>query len=125
MKDAWGIPALKFSYQFGENEKKMCRDMAASAREMFEAAKFEIVSSSDEALPEGWSIHELGTARMGNDPKTSVLNQYQQSHDVKNLFVMDGSSHVSASCQNPTWTIMALAWRSCDYLVDQMKKGEV
>ncbi len=125
VKDAWGVPALKFSYQFGENEKKMCKDMAASAREMFEAAKFEIVSTTDEALPEGWSIHELGTARMGNDPKTSVLNQFQQSHDVNNLFVMDGSSHVSASCQNPTWTIMALAWRSCDYLVGQMKRGEV
>ena len=125
VKDAWGIPVLKFSYQFGENEKKMCKDMAVTAREMFEAAKFEVVSTSSEALPEGWSIHELGTARMGSDPKTSVLNQFQQSHDVKNLFVMDGSSHVSASCQNPTWTIMALAWRSCDYLVDQMKKGEV
>jgi choline dehydrogenase-like flavoprotein len=65
-------------------------------------------SSSDEMLPEGWSIHELGTARMGNDPKTSVVNQFQQSHDVKNLLVVDGSTHVSASCQNPTWTIMAL-----------------
>ena len=74
---------------------------------------------------EGWSIHELGTARMGTDPKTSVLNQFQQSHDVKNLFVVDGSSHVSASCQNPTWTIMALAWRSCDNLADQFRKGEV
>ena len=71
------------------------------------------------------SIHELGTARMGNDPKTSVLNQYQQSHDVNNLLVVDGSSHVCASAQNPTWTIMALCWRSCDHLADQMKRGEV
>jgi choline dehydrogenase-like flavoprotein len=76
-------------------------------------------------LTEGWSIHELGTARMGADPKKSVLNQFQQSHDVPNLLVVDGSSHVSASCQNPTWTIMALAWRSCDHLADQMRKGEV
>ena len=75
-------------------------------------------------LTEGWSIHELGTARMGTDPKTSVLNQFQQSHDVKNLFVVDGSSHVNASCQNPTWTIMALAWRSCDYLGDRVQEGE-
>jgi choline dehydrogenase-like flavoprotein len=60
---------------------------------------------------------------MGSDAKASVLNQYQQSHDVKNLFVVDGSSHVNASCQNPTWTIMALAWRSCEYLADQLKKG--
>ena len=76
-------------------------------------------------LTEGWSIHELGTARMGTDKKTSVLNQFQQSHDVKNLFVVDGSSHVSASCQNPTWTIMALAWRSCDYLVSEFQKGNL
>ena len=76
-------------------------------------------------LTEGWSIHELGTARMGSDPKTSVLNQFQQSHDVKNLFVVDGSSHVNASCQNPTWTIMALAWRSCDHLADELRKGNL
>ena len=88
-------------------------------------AGFEVVDLSRRILTEGWSIHELGTARMGNDPKTSVLNQFQQSHDVKNLFVVDGSSHVSASCQNPTWTIMSLAWRSCDYLADQFKKGNL
>ncbi len=125
VKDQWGIPALQFHYKFGDNEKKMAADMASSAREMFEQAGIEIVSVNREILTEGWSIHELGTARMGNDPKKSVLNQFQQSHDVKNLMVVDGSSHVSASCQNPTWTIMALAWRSCDHLADQMKKGEV
>ncbi len=103
----------------------MCEDMAATAQEMFEAAGFEIVSLDRQILTEGWSIHELGTARMGTDRKTSVLNQFQQSHDVTNLFVVDGSSHVSASCQNPTWTIMALAWRSCDYLVDAFKKGNL
>jgi choline dehydrogenase-like flavoprotein len=125
MKDAWGIPVLRFNYRFGENERKMAADMAVTGREMFEAAGFEIVSTSSDMLPEGWSIHELGTARMGNDPKASVVNQFQQSHDVKNLFVVDGSTHVSASCQNPTWTIMALCWRSCDYLADQLKKGEI
>jgi glucoside 3-dehydrogenase (cytochrome c) catalytic subunit len=125
MKDAWGIPALRFHYQFGDNEKKMAADMAATSREMFKAAGFDITSSSGDLLTEGWSIHEMGTARMGNDPKTSVLNSFQQSHDVKNLFVVDGSSHVSASAQNPTWTIMALCWRSCDYLADQMKRGEI
>jgi choline dehydrogenase-like flavoprotein len=125
VKDAWGIPVLRFNYRFGENEMKMCEDMAKTAREMFEAAKFEITSVSDKPLPEGWSIHELGTARMGNDPKTSVVNQFQQCHDVKNLLVVDGSTHVNASCQNPTWTIMALCWRSCDHLADQLKKGEI
>jgi choline dehydrogenase-like flavoprotein len=125
LKDAWGIPVLRFSYRFGENEMKMARDMAVAGREMFEAAGFEILTAESNVLPEGWSIHELGTSRMGDDPKTSVLNQYEQSHDVKNLFVVDGSAFSNASCQNPTWTIMALCWRSCDYMADQMKKGEI
>ena len=125
VKDAWGIPVLRFNYEFGENERKMAKDMAIAGREMFEAAKFEILSATDEMLPQGWSIHELGTARMGADPKTSVVNQFQQCHDVKNLLVVDGSTHVNASCQNPTWTIMALCWRSCDHLAAQLAKGEV
>lgn len=124
-KDRWGIPVLRFNYKFGDNEKKMCADMADAAQEMFEAAGIEIISVDREILTEGWSIHELGTARMGNDPKTSVLNQFQQAHDVKNLFVVDGSSHVSAACQNPTWTILALAWRSCDYLAAELKRGNL
>jgi choline dehydrogenase-like flavoprotein len=125
VKDAWGIPVLRFHYQFGDNERKMAADMAVTAREMFEEAGIEVVSVDHDVLTEGWSIHELGLARMGNDPKTSVVSQFQQSHDVKNLFVVDGSTHVSASCQNPTWTIMALAWRSCDYLADELKKGNL
>jgi choline dehydrogenase-like flavoprotein len=123
--DKWGVPALRFHYKFGDNEQKMAKDMAATAQEMMEAAGIEIIGVNRTVLTEGWSIHELGTSRMATDPKTSVLNQFQQSHDVKNLFVVDGSSHVSASCQNPTWTIMALAWRSCDYLADQFKKGNL
>jgi choline dehydrogenase-like flavoprotein len=125
VKDKWGIPALRFHYKFGDNEKKMAADMSDAARDMFEQAGIEIVEVKRQVLTEGWSIHELGTARMGTDPKTSVLNQFQQSHDVKNLLVVDGSSHASASCHNPTWTIMALAWRSCDHLADQLRKGEV
>ena len=124
-KDAWGIPSLRFHYQFGDNEKKMCQDMVVAGREMLEEAGIEVVGTDEQMLTEGWSIHELGTARMGTDPKTSVVNQFQQSHDVKNLFVVDGSTHVSASCQNPTWTIMALAWRSCEYLAGEFKKGNV
>ena len=125
VKDRWGIPVLRFHYTFGDNEKKMTEDMADTAKEMFEAAGFEILKVDRKLLTEGWSIHELGTARMGSDPKTSVLNSFQQSHDVKNLFVVDGSSHVSASCQNPTWTIMALAWRSCDHLADELGRGNL
>ena len=125
VKDRYGIPALRFHYKFGDNEKAMCEDMANSAKELLEEAGIEVVHVNERVLTEGWSIHELGTARMGADPKTSVLNQHQQSHDVKNLFVVDGSSHVSASCQNPTWTIMALCWRSCDYLADELSRGNL
>jgi choline dehydrogenase-like flavoprotein len=125
VKDKWGIPVLRFDFRFGDNEKKMAADMAETAKEMLEEAGVEVVSNNKDVLTEGWSIHELGTARMGSDPRTSVLNQYQQSHDVKNLFVVDGSSHVSASCQNPTWTIMALAWRSCEYLAGELRKGNL
>jgi glucoside 3-dehydrogenase (cytochrome c) catalytic subunit len=125
VRDKWGIPVLRFSIQFGDNEKKMAADMADTAREMFEEAGIEVLKVDRKVLTEGWSIHELGTARMGTDPRTSVVSPFQQSHDVKNLFVVDGSSHVSASCQNPTWTIMALAWRSCDYLADELRKGNL
>ena len=125
VKDQWGVPVLRFHIKFGDNEKKMAEDMADSAREMFEAAGIEVLSVNREILTEGYSIHELGTARMGTDPKKSVVNQFQQAHDVPNLLVVDGSTHVSASCQNPTWTIMALCWRSCDHLAEELKKGNV
>src|SRR5438046_10470359 len=103
----------------------MAEDMVGAGREMLEAAGIEVVGRDEKVLTEGWSIHELGTARMGNDPKTSVLNQFQQSHDVRNLFVVDGSSHVSASCQNPTWTIIALSWPSSDHLADEVGKAHL
>ena len=125
VKDKWGIPALRFHYKFRDNEKRMVADMADSAQEMFEAAGFKVLQVDRGMLLEGSSIHELGTARMGLDPKTSVLNQFQQSHDVKNLFVVDGSGFVSAGCQNPTWTIMALCWRSCDYLAQELRMGNL
>ncbi len=124
-KDRWGIPVLRFNYKFGDNERKMAKDMSETAKQMFEDAGIQIIGVDDEVLTEGWSIHEMGTARMGTDPKKSVVNQHQQSHDVKNLFVVDGSTHVSAANQNPTWTIMALCWRSCDYLADQLGKGNL
>jgi choline dehydrogenase-like flavoprotein len=116
---------LRFNYRFGDNEEKMAADMTEAAKEMFDEAGFEIVDVARGLRTQGWSIHELGTARMGADPKTSVLNRFQQAHDVSNLFVVDGSSHVSASCVNPTWTIMALAWRACEYLAEQLRKGDL
>ena len=100
--------------------------MAASAAEMLEAAgaahirqKFNL-----NTVP-GWGIHEVGTARMGADPKTSILDAFCRTHDVPNLYVMDGSCFVSIACQNPTLTIMALAVRSTDHLLDRMRAGEV
>jgi choline dehydrogenase-like flavoprotein len=124
-KDGWGIPVLRFNYRFGDNELKMAKDMADTAEEMLKAAGAEDIRVRRDVLTEGWSIHELGTARMGSDAKTSVTNSFGQTHDVKNLFVVDGSIFVSASCQNPTWTILALCWRAMDYLKNEMKTGNL
>jgi choline dehydrogenase-like flavoprotein len=92
---------------------------------MLEAAGAKNVRSRAQVSTPGYGIHEVGIARMGDDPKASVLTPFQQTHDVKNLFVMDGSSFPSTACQNPTLTIMALCVRSCDHLLDRMKRGEV
>lgn len=125
VKDAYGIPVLRFSYRHGDNEKAMCADMTENMQQIFSECGLEITKVSGNRLTEGSSVHEVGTARMGNDRKTSVLNSFCQSHDVKNLFVVDGSCFVSAGNQNPTWTILALAWRACDYLSESLGKGEL
>jgi choline dehydrogenase-like flavoprotein len=122
--DVFGIPALRIHMTWGENEKAMIPDMAETAAEMLDAAGAKNIRPwmVPDRVP-GMGIHEVGVARMGTDPKRSVLNQFQQTHDVRNLFVMDGSCFVSCGCQNPTLTIMALAVRSTDYLMEQMKQG--
>ena len=125
VKDAWGIPALRFNYRFAENELAMAKDMSETAEEMLKAAGCEDIQVTRDYLPEGWSIHELGTARMGNDPKTSATNSFGQTHDVKNLFVVDGSIFCSSGCQNPTWTILALSWRASDYILDEARKSDL
>ena len=124
--DIFGIPALRINMSWGENDKKMIPDMAVTAAQMMEAAGAKNIRPFTFAnrIP-GFGIHEMGTARMGSDSKTSVLNQYLQTHDISNLYVMDASSFVSGGCQNPTLTIMALAVRGCDYLMEEMKKGNV
>jgi len=124
--DTFGIPVLRISMQFGDNERAMIKDMAKTGVQMMEAAGARNVQPFEvpDRVP-GYGIHEVGVARMGESPKTSVLNQFMQTHDVKNLFVMDGSCFVSIGCQNPTLTIMALAVRSCEYLMSEMKKGNV
>ncbi|HLY60633.1 MAG TPA: GMC family oxidoreductase [Terriglobia bacterium] len=123
--DAFGIPVLNIHMTYGDNEMAMVKDMAESAGEMLQAAGAKNVQTEAHPGGPGWAIHEVGIARMGDDPKKSVLNQFQQAHDVKNLFVMDGSGFTSTACQNPTLTIMALCVRSCDYLMSEMKKGNV
>jgi len=123
--DTFGIPVLRIHMAYGENEYALAKDMAESAAEMIEAIGGKRVRMHTQSPGPGWAIHEVGIARMGNDPKKSVLNQFQQTHDIKNLFVMDGAAFTSSACQNPTLTIMALCVRSCDYLLDQMRRGDV
>ena len=125
LKDAWGIPALHIEHKYTENEFAMAKDSMNTAEELCRGAGFEILSKHWEMVPPGESIHELGGCRMGSDPKKSVLNPFNQCHDVKNLFVTDGSAFVSGGSQNPTLTILALSMRASEYLAGQMKRGEI
>jgi choline dehydrogenase-like flavoprotein len=129
--DQWGIPVLRFHWEWGENELKMAADMQETFRSIVEAAGGTVLGGGRRhrhsgAISEGGSIiHELGTVRMGNDPKTSALNRYCQAHEVKNLFVADAAPFVTNPDKNPTLSIMALAWRTSEYLLEQAKKGEL
>lgn len=121
VKDAWGIPVLHIHQKYTDNEFNMAKDAMNTMAECCTDAGFEILTKHWQMVPPGESIHELGTCRMGSDPKRSVLNGFNQSHDVKNLFVVDGSSFVSGGAQNPTLTILALAMRASEYLAEQMR----
>jgi choline dehydrogenase-like flavoprotein len=122
-KDKWGLPVLSFESEFGQNELKMREDMMNDAAEMLEAAGFKNISTyNSQSTHIGLGIHEMGTARMGRDPKTSVLNKHNQVHAVKNVFVTDGAAMVSASCVNPSLTYMALTARAADFAVSELKK---
>jgi len=123
--DAWGIPVLKIHIQHSENEREMALDAAENATEILRKAGAVEIRTQNVMTAPGRIIHELGTARMGNDPKTSVLNKYNQSHDVKNVFVTDGAAFVGAANQNPTLTILALTIRACEYLAEEMKRGNI
>jgi len=123
--DAYGIPVLNIHMADGENEIAMIRDMADAAGEALEAVGAKNIRTLAGPSAPRWAIHEVGIARMGADPKKSVLNQFQQTHDIRNLWVMDGSGFTSSACQNPTLTIMALCARSCDYLMGEMKRGNI
>lgn len=121
-KDKWGLPVLEMDAEIKENEKKMREDMKNDAKEMLEAAGVKNVYVYDSEYYMGMGIHEMGTARMGRDPKTSVLNAYNQVWDAKNVFVTDGACMTSAGCQNPSLTYMALTARAADFAVSELKK---
>jgi len=125
VKDAWGIPVLRFDYRFGDNELKMARDMADTAEEMLRAAGAEAIKIERDPLPPGWSIHEIGTARMGDDPKASVTDRFCRLHDVPNVYLADAAPFVSGGTQNTTWSILAMCWRTMDYLKERMRAGDV
>lgn len=128
LKDKWGMPQLLIDVTHGDNDRKMREDMADTAAEILEYMGLKDVkkfTSTDEEYPPGLAIHEVGSARMGRDPKTSILNGHNQAHDVPNLFVTDGAALASSAWQNPSLTFMALTARACDYAVQEMKAGRI
>lgn len=123
--DAWGIPALRVECAHGDNERAMARDVIESIQEMVDAAGFQTMFVNATPAPPGFCIHEVGTARMGADPKTSILNKWNQTWDVSNVFVTDGAAFASIGCQNPTLTMMAITARACDYIAEEHKRGNL
>ncbi len=131
VKDRWGIPVLRFNFQWTEHEINQVRHMAQTFQQILETMGGKVHATehlrrADAGISIGGEIiHEIGTARMGADPKTSVLNKHSQAHDVKNLFIADGAPFVSNPDKNPTLTIVALSWRLSEYLAEEMRKGNV
>jgi choline dehydrogenase-like flavoprotein len=121
----YGLPTLSMNVTMRENEIAMRRDMQTAAAEMLEAAGFKNVRGGDGGYAPGLGIHEMGTARMGRDPKTSVLNAHNQVHECKNVYVTDGAAMTSASCVNPSLTYMALTARAVDHAVQARKRGDL
>ena len=124
-KDKWGLPILAMDAELKDNEKKMRKDILEEGKAMFEAAGIKNVVTHDGGHEIGDGIHEMGTARMGNDPKTSVLNKWNQVWDAQNVFVTDGAFMVSSACQNPSLTYMAFTARAANHAVDELKKGNI
>lgn len=121
--DANGLPTVSFDVEWKDNEMEMRKDMVGSAVEMMEVSGFKTVQPLDMMSYPGQAIHEMGTARMGRDPKKSVLNKWNQVWDAKNVFVTDGAAMTSSACQNPSLTYMALTARAANYAVESLKKG--
>ena len=125
VRDKWGLPTLTMDAEFKENEMKMRVHMREAAFEMLEAAGFKDIETYDAGAWPGLGIHEMGTARMGKDPRSSVLNKWNQMHDVKNVFITDGACMTSAGCQNPSLTYMALTARAANYAYEQLNKNNI
>ena len=129
--DKYGIPVLRFNYQWSENEIKQAKHMQDTFEEIIHSMGGIALGNKPDASTNyglaapGLIIHEVGTARMGNDPKNSVLNKYQQAHDVKNLFVVDAAPFPSQGDKNVTWTILASSMRTSEYLIDQVKQKNI
>lgn len=124
-KDEWGIPQLKISVDYDDNDAKMKKDYLDTMEEMFTEAGFTNISRNESSQAPGLDIHEMGGVRMGLDPKTSMLNKWNQMHACKNVFVTDGAAMTSTSTQNPSLTYMAFAARTVDFAVDELKKGNI
>jgi choline dehydrogenase-like flavoprotein len=124
-KDKWGIPIPHIAYANRENERALASDASQTCVEILQSANLELTATNSDMSVPGLGAHEVGTARMGSDPRSSALNSFCQAWDVKNLFVMDGSCFVTQGVQNPTLTMLALAARSCDYLIESYKRGSL
>ena len=124
-KDAWGVPLLNISVDYDENDVLMKEDYLEQMTEMFTVAGFKNITPNESSQAPGLDIHEMGGARMGRDPKTSILNEWNQLHASKNVFVTDGACMTSTSTQNPSLTYMALTARAVDYAVKAMKRNEI
>ena len=124
-KDDWGVPLLKISVGYDDNEDKMIKDFFEQMTEMYSGAGFTDIKTSDSKQAPGLDIHEMGGVRMGKDPKTSLLNKWHQFHNCSNVFVTDGACMTSTSTQNPSLTYMAITARAANHAVELMKKGEL
>jgi choline dehydrogenase-like flavoprotein len=129
--DEWGIPVLRFNYTWSDHEKQQSKHMHETFEHIFDGMGAKILGTKPGEDTEygleapGRIIHEVGTTRMGDDPNKSVTNKFQQLHDAKNVFIVDGGPFVSQADKNPTWTILALSWRTCDYIIEQLKKQNI
>ena len=125
LKDKYGIPQIIISCDWSDNDDKMVMDYIEQSKEMFEKAGFINIKAEDTKSPPGADIHEMGGIRMGNDPKTSLLNKWNQLHHCKNVFVTDGACMTSTGSQNPTLTFMAITARAANHAVEELMKGNI